>query len=51
MKKDNEIASLQSDFELFVGFFAQVDKHLKTLVKMLREFISRCEDPKLIESN
>jgi hypothetical protein len=28
-----------------------IDKHLKTLVKFLREFISRCEDPKLIEHN
>lgn len=51
MKKDNEIALMQSDFETFVQFFAQVDKHLKTLVKLLREFIARCEDPKLIESN
>ncbi len=51
MKKENDIAGLQNDIEAFAGFFAAVDKHMKTLVKFLREFISKCEDPKLIEHN
>ena len=42
---------MQNDVALFVEFFAQVDKHMRTLVKMLREFIARCSDPKLIEHN
>lgn len=37
--------------EAFIQFFVAIDKHMKTLVKFLREFISRCEDPKLIEHN
>lgn len=35
----------------FGGFFGLIDKHLKTLVKMLRELISKCNDPKIIEHN
>lgn len=26
-----------------------MDKHLRTLVKFLRDFISKCQDPKAIE--
>ena len=33
----------------FFGFLGLIDKHLKTLVKMLRELISKCDDPKIIE--
>lgn len=51
IKKDTEVVGLQSDIEAFIGFFGQVDKHMRSLVKLLREFISRCEDPKLIEHN
>jgi hypothetical protein len=51
MKKDNELATLQNDIESFIGFFSQMDKHMKTHMKLLREFISRCDDPKLIEHN
>jgi hypothetical protein len=35
----------------FFGFFGLIDKHLKTLVKMLRDLISKCDDPKIIEHN
>ena len=28
-----------------------MDKHLKTLIKLLREIISRCDDPRVIEHN
>ena len=50
-KKENDTSGMQNDIDSFIGFFASVDKHMKTLVKLLRGFISRCEDPKLIEHN
>ena len=42
---------MQTDIETFLKFFNQVDKHLRTLVKFLRDFISKCQDPKVIEHN
>jgi hypothetical protein len=51
VKKDKEIADLQNVIENFIGFFGLIDKHLKTLVKLLRDFIAKCDDPKVIEHN
>jgi hypothetical protein len=42
---------MQNDIELSAGIVGQVDKHMKTLVKLLREIISKCDDPKIIEHN
>lgn len=50
-KREREVQQLQGDVETFLRFFTQVDKHLRTLVKFLREFIARCQDPKMIEHN
>lgn len=51
VKRDNEIASMQNDIEAFINFFASIDKHMRTLVKFLKEFISKSDDPKHIEHN
>ena len=51
VRKDKEIADLQNVIDSFFGFFGLIDKHLKTLVKMLRDLISKCDDPKVIEHN
>jgi hypothetical protein len=51
VKKDKEIAELQNVIDSFGGYFGLIDKHMKTLVKMLRDLISKCDDPKAIEHN
>ena len=51
INKDNEVASLENDIESYLNFFTQIDKHLRTLVKFIRDFISKCDNPKLIEQN
>ena len=51
IKRDKEIADMENTIESFSNYFTQVDKHLKTLVKLLKDFISKCDDPKVIEHN
>lgn len=51
LKRDKEIAVIQNDVEFYAGFFGSIDKHMKTLVKLLREIISKCDDPRVIEHN
>lgn len=49
--KEKEVSMLQNDIESFLKFFGQVDKHLRSLVKLLRDSIAKCSDPKVIEHN
>lgn len=49
--REKEVSQLQNDIESFLKFFTQVDKHLRTLVKFLRDSIAKCTDPKIIEHN
>ena len=47
--KDKEITVLQNDLERFLDIMSQVDKHLKTLIKYLRNVVDTSRDPLIIE--
>ena len=47
--KEKENNVLQQDLERFLDIMSQVDRHLKTLIKYLRNVVETCKDPLIIE--
>ena len=43
------IADQEKDAEKFVEMLGQVDKHLKTLIKFLKNTVEQSKDPLIIE--
>jgi Asp-tRNA(Asn)/Glu-tRNA(Gln) amidotransferase C subunit len=47
--QEKEINMLQGDLERFLDIISQVDKHLKTLMKYLKNVVDQSMDPVIIE--
>ena len=48
-ERDKQYSGVQSDLEKFLDILSQVDRHLKTLIKFLKNVVEQSKDPQIIE--
>lgn len=48
-EQKKQYSSIQSDLEKYLDILSQVDRHLKTLIKFLKNVVEQSNDPQIIE--
>jgi len=48
-ERDKQYSNIQTDLEKYLDILSQVDRHLKTLIKFLKNVVDQSSDPQIIE--